>query len=159
MDLPWFNPSQQLSTIQPLTHSPLGRMGERIRRVKVWKFEGWDKDSLIGKAKAAHASKAKQGIHSLLLVGRQVFSQPQESRAPSRETVTWEEKRHHSECPPLPSSSPNFLLLRTMSHGMEYPFGLVGSVALVVSPPNSLGTPSSLTWQGRVRSRKCLGCL
>ena len=41
-------------------------MGERIRRVKMRKLVGCDKDSLIGKAKAAHVSKAKQGIHSPL---------------------------------------------------------------------------------------------
>ena len=34
----WLNPSQQLSTTQPLAHSPLpGGMGERIGRVKVRK--------------------------------------------------------------------------------------------------------------------------
>ena len=47
-----------------------------------------------------HANKAKQGIHSLLPIGRQVFSHLQESRAPSRVTVTWEDKRHHAQCPP-----------------------------------------------------------
>ena len=65
-------------------------MGERIGRVKVRKLMGWDKDSLIGKAKATHTSKAKQGIHSLLPVGRQVFSHLQESRAPSLLMATWE---------------------------------------------------------------------
>lgn len=40
---------------QPLT---LGGMGERIWRVKVKKFMGWDKESLIG--------KAEYRIHSLL---------------------------------------------------------------------------------------------
>jgi len=34
---------------------------------------GWDKDSLIAKAKVVQASKAKQGIHSLLPIGKQVF--------------------------------------------------------------------------------------
>jgi len=49
-----------------------------------------------------HASKAKQGIHLLLPTGRQVLSHLQGSRAPSRVTVTWEDKRHHSEhTPPL----------------------------------------------------------
>jgi len=36
--------------------------------------------SLTGKAKATHASKAKEGIHSLLPIDRQVFSNLQESR-------------------------------------------------------------------------------
>jgi len=35
-----------------------------------------------------HTSKAKQGIRSLLPIGRQVFSHSQESRAPSGITVT-----------------------------------------------------------------------
>ena len=37
-----------------------------------------------------------------------MFSHPQESRAPSHVTVTWEDKGHHSlHCHPLPSSSPS----------------------------------------------------
>jgi len=36
----WFNPRQQLSTTKPLTHSPLGGVGERIGRVKVRKLVG-----------------------------------------------------------------------------------------------------------------------
>jgi len=41
-------------------------MGERIGRVGERKLMGSDKDILTGKAKAAHSSKAKRGIHSLL---------------------------------------------------------------------------------------------
>ena len=66
-----------------------------------------DKDSLTGKAKAVHASKAKQGIHSPLPMGRQVFSHPQESRAPSHIMVTWEDKCHNARCPPFLPSSPS----------------------------------------------------
>jgi len=74
--------------------------GETIRRVKVRKLVGWDKGSLIGKAKAMCTSKAKQGIHSLLPVSTQVFSHLQESRALSCVIVIWEGKYHHSEqCP------------------------------------------------------------
>jgi len=64
-------------------------MGERIGRLKVRKLVGGDKDSLIGKAKAMCTSKAVQGIHSLLSIGRQMFSHLQESRTPSRIRVTW----------------------------------------------------------------------
>jgi len=53
-------------------------MGERIVRAKVKKLMGSDKDSSTGKAKATHARKAKQGIHLLLRINRQVFSQLQE---------------------------------------------------------------------------------
>lgn len=35
-------------------------MGERIAKVQVPAPTGWDKDSSLGKAQAAHASKAKQ---------------------------------------------------------------------------------------------------
>ena len=68
--LSWFNPSQQLSTTQLLAHSPCVGIGERLGRVKVRKLVGWDKDSLIGKAKAARTSKVKQGIHSPLPISR-----------------------------------------------------------------------------------------
>jgi len=57
-------------------------MGERIIRVKLCKLAGCNKDSLLGKAKAVHARKAKQAIHSILPIGRQLFSHLQESRAP-----------------------------------------------------------------------------
>lgn len=77
----------------------------------------WDNDSLTDKAPAARASRAKEGIHSLLLMGRQVFSHSQEIRATSHTTATWENKCHHSECPP-------FILLPQlyMPYGMEYCF-------------------------------------
>ncbi|KAF1507314.1 Collagen type IV alpha-3-binding protein, partial [Megadyptes antipodes antipodes] len=71
--------------------------------------------------------KAKQGIHSLLPIGRQVFSHLQESRAPSCIRVTWEDKHRDSKCSPLPPSSLSFLLLSMMSYGVEYPFGQLGS--------------------------------
>ena len=54
-----FNPREQLSPTQPLAHSHHSGMGERIGRVKVRKLVGWDKNSLIGKAKAAHMNKGK----------------------------------------------------------------------------------------------------
>jgi len=70
---------------------------------------GWDKDSLIAKAKAMQASKAKQGIHSLLPISRQVFNHVQESRAPSCIMVPWEGKRHPSKHPTLPPPSSGFI--------------------------------------------------
>lgn len=66
----------------------------RIRRVKVQKMVHWGKDSLTGKAKAAYnKSKEKSGIHSLFPMGRQMFSHPQGSQAPSYVTVT--ESQNH----------------------------------------------------------------
>ena len=82
-------------------------MWERIGRVKVWKFMGWGEDSLLDKAKAACTNKAKQIIHSLLPISGQVFRPLQESSAASCVTVACEEKRHRSECLPLPASSPS----------------------------------------------------
>ena len=123
-------------------------MEERIGRVKVRKLMGWDKDSLIGKAKAAHVSEEKQRINSPLPMGRQGFSHPQESRAPSPVTVTWEDKHHNAECPPLPSSSPAYVL-SVVSYGMEYPFGQLGSAVLAVSPPNSPCPSSPLAGRAR----------
>ena len=101
----WFNPSWQPS---PHSHlltppHPEGWGGESERSVKLM---GWDKNNLIGKAKAVHASKAKERIHSPLPMGRQVFGHPQENRAPSCVTVTREDKHHNAGCPPLLSSSP-----------------------------------------------------
>ena len=89
-------------------------------------------------------SEANQGIHSPLPMGRQVFSHPQDSRAPSRVTVTWKDKRHRSECClPTPFLFPQAPYKLSMtSYGMKYPFGQFGSPVLCVSPPNSLCTPS-----------------
>ena len=127
-------------------------MGERIRRVKVRKLVGWENDSFIGKAKAAHTSKANQGIHSLLPIGRQVFSHLQESKATSRVMVTWEDKRHHSECP-LPSSFfPQLCMLSVTSYGMEYPFGQLGHLSQPCHLP-------AFRASGSMRSQKVLGCL
>ena len=155
----WFNPSWQLSTTQPLTHLPHSGIGERIRRIKVRKLMGCDKDSLIGKAKATHSSKAKQGIHLPLPIGRQVFSHLQESRAPSR--VNGYLGRQNTMIPNVSS----FLLLPPALHaehdviwsgislwsaGDSCP-GCVASQLLVhPQPPH---------WWGGVRSRKGLGAV
>lgn len=61
--LSWFNLCQQLSPPQALTQSPHAGMGERIRKVKIKKLKT---DRFTGKAQAACARKAKQGIHSTL---------------------------------------------------------------------------------------------
>ena len=99
-----FNPSRQISPTQSLAHppiSPLSGIGERTGRVKVQKLMGWEKDSWKGKAKAAYSNKAKQGIHSLLPSGRQLFSDLQESRAPSHVIVVWEDRHCNSELSPF----------------------------------------------------------
>ena len=89
---------------------PPGGMGERIRRVKVGKLVSWDTDILTGKAKAVCASKAKQGIHSLLPIDGQVFSHLQESRAPSHITVIGKTKAVTPNVPYFPSSFPHHMV-------------------------------------------------
>jgi len=121
---------------------PRSGKGERFGRVKVRKLTGSDKDSLTRKAKATHATKAKQGIHSLLPISRQGFSHLWESRAPSCRRVTWEDKRRHSEClPPSFFCSP-FYMLRMTSCGTDYPFAQLGSAVPAMPPPNFLCPPS-----------------
>lgn len=58
-----------------------GGIGERIGKVKMQELIGLDQDSLLNKAKAMHTSKTEQGIQSLLVIGRQMFSHFQETGA------------------------------------------------------------------------------
>jgi len=57
---------QQLSTTWPLAHFTQIGWRREPENFEVWECMSWDKDSLLGKTKAMHVSKAKQGIHSLL---------------------------------------------------------------------------------------------
>jgi len=59
-----------------------------MEQYKMRKLKVGDKGCLKGKAKSVHASKAKQGIHTLLPISRQVFSHIWESRTPSRVIIT-----------------------------------------------------------------------
>lgn len=69
----WVNPSRQLSTSQPLAYPLLHTgKGNKIRKVK--DLIDSDKGSLVGKPKAVPTHKAKQGIHSLHPIRRQMFS-------------------------------------------------------------------------------------
>lgn len=60
--LSWYNPRWPLSPTPQLIHTPAVGWGKRIRRVKVREFIGWDKDSLIVKAKAGHARKTRNSF-------------------------------------------------------------------------------------------------
>jgi len=84
-------------------------------------------DSLPGKAKVTHPNKVKEGIHSLLLIVRQVFSHIQETRAHHAY-----DKCHCSERPPLSPSFPQLLWFVMTSYGMGHPF------AIWVSCPGSV---------------------
>ena len=125
-------------------------MWEGFQKVKQNRLVGWDKDNLISKAKVAHTSKIKQGIHSPLPTGRQVCSSLKESRALSCMVVTWKDKGHHSECS-LPSLS--FPQLR-MLYGMQYPWGHLGS-AVLVSPPSFSG---GVLWGAEMALALCKLC-
>lgn len=126
------------------THSPTNRVQERIEGIKAGKFVSWHKDSFIEKAKVVHVNKTKQGINSLLHMGRQVFSHLQEGRASLCEMFTCEHKCHHSKCPLL---SFFFRSALPTEHDVKLsgtPFGQLGSPALAASPPNLPSTFSHL---------------
>ena len=146
------NPCWQLSTTQPLAYCPPWWDGERTGRVKVRKLMGWDKDSLVGKAKAMHASKAKPEIRSLLAISRQLFSHRQESRAPACLMVTWEDKCHHSKRPCVLSSFLSFTCWTW--HHMVWNIPLVswGQLSQLCPLPALCAT----CWWGGGRSRKGL---
>ena len=90
-----------------------------------------------------------------------MFSHLQESRALSQVTVTWEDKRLHSECPPFPSF-PGFIFLNKTLYGMEYLFGQLWPAVPPVSPPNFLCTCSlaagGAAWKTEKASMLCKHC-
>lgn len=86
--------NQSNATAHSLPHSGTGK---ELEGQEGDKLLGWDKDSL----------KAKQEIHKSLLMGTQMFSRPQDSRAPSSQQ--WLGKVNtQCECSPIPSSPPSF---------------------------------------------------
>lgn len=80
----------QMSTWM-LSHPPssIGQ-GEKIRLKNTSRV----KDSLIEKAKAVPATKAKRGIHSLLPISRQMSNYILGWRPSARVMVAWEDKHH-----------------------------------------------------------------
>ncbi|NXO72034.1 SH3R3 ligase, partial [Phainopepla nitens] len=78
-------------------------------------------------------STMQMGIHSPFPTGRQVFSSV-------TVMVTWDDKHHHPECAPLPTSSTGFQLLSMTPHSLVYPLGHLGSAVLAVSLPNSFSS-------------------
>ena len=123
-------------------------MGERIRRGKVRKLMGWVKDSLAHKANAMYTRKAKQRINSLLPIGRQGVCHLQESRAPRWITVTWEDKCHHSEHPPLPFYSPSFTCWAWCHMVWDIPLVSWGQLSQLYFLPYSCAPPaySLVSW-------------
>jgi len=109
----------------------------------------------MGKAKTAHASKTKQGIHSLLPIGRQVFSHLQESRVQS--CVTGVGKTNATTpINPLPSFFfPQLFISEhdVIRHGISLCSVGVSCSGCVIS--QLLVLPQPPRWWGGVRSRKC----
>lgn len=125
----------------------------RVWKVKPRKVMGlWDKGSLIRKAKAMYRQTKTRNLFSPLhwLAG---LYHSQESRALSHIMLTWEDKLHHSKCPPSPSSPSS--ICWAWHHGLAYPCGYLGSAVLIVSLDIFMCTPSLLWWDG-VRSRRGL---
>ena len=90
-------------------------------------------------------------------MGRQLFSYPQESRAPSHVMVTWEDKWHHCEHPHTSFFFPQFYTLSMTPYGMECSFGQVGiTVPAVWVPPKFFVQPQPAGWWSEVRCRKVL---
>jgi len=110
-----------------------GGLEERIRKVKLWELVDWDKSSFLGKAKAVCTSTAKEGIHLLLPIHRQMFSRSQGSRAL------------------IPCDS--FLVRQTHNH-MLWDILLVGlgQLSLLFLFPTPYA-PSAQLWQGSMRSK------
>jgi len=127
-------------------------------RIKVQKLTGWDKDSLVGKAKATHTSEAKEGINSLLPFSKKVFSHFQESKVPSHVTVTREDKRHHSKCPSLPSSSPSLHCWPWCHTLWDIPLVSCCQLSQLCPLPTSYAPPAYLLAGQCEKQRKLWGC-
>lgn len=145
----WFNLSWKISPMHPLCflHQWDGEENQRSE-----KTHELSKDSSIGKAKTTHTSKAHQGSHSSLPMGRQVFSRPQKSRAPSCRVVTLED--HHSEYPPLPPSRSFYAEHDAVWYGIYHRSVGVSCPACV--PSQLLAHPQPPRWRSSRRSRKGL---
>lgn len=104
-------------------------------------------------------SKAKQGMHSLVAISRQMFSYFWKSRA---HNAFRGDKCHHSECLPLPPSFPQLLLLSMTPYDTEHRFGQSGLAVLAVSLLSSWCTPSLLTgrvaWEAEKTLALCEHC-
>lgn len=128
-------------------------MVERVRRVKVRKLVGWDKDRLVGKAKAVCTGKQnKEFIQHI----------PSASRcsAISRGImVIWEDKQHHSEHPFPSFLFPQFCRLSMIPRGMGYPFGHLGQPSHPDMLPTSCALPDSFLMGWQEEQKRPLLCI
>lgn len=113
---------------------------------------GWDKDSLLGKTKPMCTSKAKQGIHLLPPISRQLLSHSQESR--DHHMYLFLGKSNAIILNTLPSITLAFIAEHDATlYGASLQSS--GSAVLAVYPPISLAPG----WQGSTRSWKLLHSL
>lgn len=139
----WFNLCRQLNTMQPFIHSLTSGIGEKIQRIKMIKFEGWDRDNLKQvKQMQCMQEKQKKGINSPLPMGMwSAFSW--KARLHKMQSLLGVDKRHQSRCSPffLP------LVLYTEHDIIWYGIspGQLQWAALTVCLPNSLYAPSLLS--------------
>lgn len=130
-------------------------MGDRLSRLGLRKLVGWEKNSFIRKAKAAHINKQtkKIGINSLISMGRQ---ESQESRVSSWMTVTW------GQTPSLwmsltSSSSPSCYCCMWFHRLWNIPWVSWGRLSSVT--PQFFVQPQTPHWWSGVRSKTSLECV
>lgn len=137
-----------LSSHSPATHSPGGwenRRSESEYTHGLWYRQFSRKGT----------SKAKR-INWPLFMGRQVFSPPQDSRAPIHIMVSWEDKCRHSKCPFLPPSSPAFIHWAWCHVGWNIPVITWTELPQLCPLPNPCNPSKTSCWWDTVRSRKGL---
>lgn len=102
-----------------------------------------------------HASKANQGVDSLLSLGRQVFST---SREAGLHQLQWRLGKINRITPNVPAFSklPQVYMLYRMLYGVECPFGQLGSAVLTETPPTCLCIPGILSGGLGWEKRPCL---
>lgn len=131
--------------------------GERTERVKGRKLVGWDKDKLIGKLKAVHTSRAKQGIiHCFPRAGR---SSVMSRRAGLHQTQQLPGKTN-TQTLNIPLSSfflPALHVECDARCGISH-WSVETSCPCCVSS-QLLVSPQLPHWQGGTRTRKGLGSL
>lgn len=131
-------------------------MGEITGGNEARKLTGWNKNSLIRKAKAMHMSKAKHETPFPLSMGRQAFCHPQEN--PSWVMVIWEDKNHHFKCSflcPYPPSSPSFICQAWHQKVQDFPWVSWSQLSCLCTLELP-AFPSPPCWWGGVRTRKDL---
>lgn len=94
----------------------------------------WDNDSLIEKAKAAHAAKQKEGFSHYFPSADRWLVTSWKARPQHMLTVAQEDKHHNHEHPPLLPPFPWLLLLSMTSYGTEYRTDQFGSAIPGIPP-------------------------